>query len=89
MEHLQIVSYLCAILGAIGTAVVFVFVRPLDQKIDRLERTVNEVFKDQQAANLELHQLKIELREVRFDVKRAHDRIDAVISDKSCGTSKN
>ncbi|MBQ3434109.1 MAG: hypothetical protein IJG24_03580 [Selenomonadaceae bacterium] len=89
MEHLQIVSYLCAILGAIGTAVVFVFVRPLDQKIDRLERTVSELSKDQQAARIEFHQLKAELQELRYAVQKAHDRIDAIVGDKSCGASKN
>ena len=87
MEHLQIVSYLCAILGAIGTAVVFIFVRPLDQKIDRVERVVNELVKDQQATGFELHRLKIELHEVKTETKRAHDRIDKALSDKSCGTS--
>lgn len=89
MEHLQIVSYLCAIFGAIGTAIVFIFVRPLDQKFDRLERAVNELSKEQQSARIEFHQLKAELQELRYAVQRAHDRIDAIVGDKSCGTSKN
>ena len=88
MEHLQIVSYLCAILGAIGTAVVFIFVRPLDQKLDRLEKAV-EKLNDEQKANLEhLHRLQGEVRELQYAVQKAHDRIDAIKGDLSCGASK-
>ena len=88
MEHLQIVSYLCAILGAIGTAVVFIFVRPLDQKLDRLERRVEKLNEEFHTYREHYHQLQGEVRELKYAVQKAHDRLDAINGDKSCGTLK-
>lgn len=90
MEHLQLVSYLCAIFGALGTAVVFIFVRPLDQKLDRLESRVEKLSEELHTYREHYHKLQGEVRELRYAVQKAHDRLDALPkNDKSCGTSKN
>ena len=78
MEHFQIASYLCAILSTIGAGIVFVFIRPLNHTLDRLERAVNKLTEEQQAARIEFHQLKSELHELKYAVQKAHDRIDSL-----------
>ena len=79
MELLQIGSYLAAILSVVGAAFVYVFVRPLNKSVDRVEEAVNKlsealnVFREQQ------HRMEGEMREIKYAIQKAHDRIDEAL----------
>ena len=83
MEYLQIGSYLCGIFSVIGAAFVFVFIKPLNKSIDGVQEAVNKLSAELRAYREQQHRMEGELREMKYAIQKAHDRIDTALEERT------
>ena len=83
MEYLQIGSYLCGIFSVVCAAFVFVFVKPLNKSIDGVKEAVNQLSIELRAYREHQHRMEGELREMKYAIQKAHDRIDAALEERA------
>ena len=83
MEYLQIGSYLCGIFSVVCAAFVFVFVKPLNKSIDGVQDAVNRLSAELRAYREQQHRMEGEMRELKYSVQKAHDRIDSALEERA------
>ena len=89
MEYLQVGSYLAAIFSVVGAAFVYVFVRPLSKSIDRVEAAITKLNEELHISREQQHRMEGEIREMKYAIQKAHDRIDAFLKEQANHVSKN
>ncbi|MBR3746643.1 MAG: hypothetical protein IKN27_06750 [Selenomonadaceae bacterium] len=89
MEYLQIGQYLAAIFSVVGAAFVYVFVRPLNKSIDRVEAAVTKLTEELHISREQQHRMEGEIREMKYAIQKAHDRIDAFLKEQAHHVGKN
>ena len=83
MELLQIGSYLAAILSVMGAAFAYVFVRPLNKSVDRVEAAINKLSEELHVSREQQHRMEGEIREMKYAIQKAHDRIDEFLKSEA------
>jgi len=71
----NVFTFICAVFA-------YVVIRPLNQTLARLEKAVEKLSDEQKENREHLHRMEGELRELKYAVQKAHDRIDASLSEK-------
>lgn len=89
MEVLETGVHVSVILTALGGLFVFAVVKPLNNAINELRTLIAEVRADLKSNNERVHRLEGEIREMKYAVQKAHDRIDASLKEKASHASKN
>ncbi len=89
MEYLQVGSYLAAIFSVVGAAFVYVFVRPLSKSIDRVEAAITKLNEELHISREQQHRMEGEIREMKYAIQKAHDRIDAFLKEQANHVDKN
>ena len=72
----NIFTFICAVFA-------YVVIRPLNQTLSRLEKAVEKLTEEQQNTREIQHRMEGELRELKYAVQKAHDRIDAFLKEQA------
>lgn len=72
----NIFTFICAVFA-------YVVIRPLNKSIERLELAINKLTTEQQNTREIQHRMEGELRELKYAVQKAHDRIDAALEERA------
>jgi len=72
----NIFTFICAVFA-------YVVIRPLNKSIERLELAINKLTEEQQNTREIQHRMEGELRELKYAVQKAHDRIDAFLKEQA------
>ena len=87
MDILEICVSITVVLTALGGLIVFSIVRPLNKSNDDLRLMIGElrdliaeIRRDLKSSNERVHRIEGEIREMKYAVQKAHDRIDEFLS---------
>lgn len=83
MEWIQHAVSLSNIFTFICAVFAYVVIRPLNQTLSRLEKAVEKLTAEQQNTREIQHRMEGELRELKYAVQKAHDRIDAFLKEQA------
>ena len=82
-EWLEQAAQLCLVLGFCGGVFNYIVIRPLNVSIQKLGDVIADLCDDLKNNNERLNQLEGELREVKYALQKAHDRIDEFLSKEA------
>lgn len=78
MSVLETIAQIAAIAAAIGAAFSFAVLRPLNNAIKALQKTIDEMRAEMKESREQRQELEVHLAEVDQSVRSAHHRIDAL-----------
>ena len=78
MSVLETIAQITAIAAVIGAAFSFAVLRPLNNAIKALQKTIDEMRAEMKESREQRHELEVHLAEVDQSVRSAHHRIDAL-----------
>lgn len=78
MSVLETIAQITAIAAVIGAAFSFAVLRPLNNAIKALQKTIDEMRAEMKESREQRQELEVHLAEVDQSVRSAHRRIDAL-----------
>lgn len=78
MSVLETIAQIAAIAAVIGAAFSFAVLRPLNNAIKALQKTIDEMRAEMKESREQRQELEVHLAEVDQSVRSAHHRIDAL-----------
>jgi len=78
MSVLETIAQITAIAAVIGAAFSFAVLRPLNNAIKALQKTIDEMRAEMKESREQRQELEVHLAEVDQSVRSAHHRIDAL-----------
>ena len=78
MSVLEALAQIAAIAAVIGAAFSFAVLRPLNNSIKALQKTIDEMRSEMKESRKKRQELEVHLAEVDQSVRSAHHRIDAL-----------
>lgn len=78
MSLLETIAQITAIAAVIGAAFSFAILRPLNNAIKALQKTIDEMRAEMKEGREQRQNLEVHLAEVDQSVRSAHHRIDAL-----------
>lgn len=83
MDILTAAVQVSVILTALGGLFAFAVLRPLQAAINDLRALVNEIRGELKSNNVRVSGIEGELRELKYSVQKAHDRIDVALEERA------